>query len=110
MAPFRWTARLVTAALAVSLFAQNAAAITSAEVMNKMSKDERFGYVTGLVDMLAYQTALAGHGKDAVCIVSAFYRKDRQQNWQRLYDAFARFGDRRPEAIVTLIAKNACGI
>jgi hypothetical protein len=109
MAPFRFPS-VVFVALALCLGAiKPAAAITAGEVMKKMSEQERFGYLTGLIDMLAYQMSVAGDEKNAACIIGAFYRDGREQNMASMLSAFERFPDRRPEAIVTVVVKKACG-
>ena len=95
-------------ALAAWFVAQPASAITAEDVMKKMSKDERFGYLTGLIDMLAYQMAAAGNGPLSACIYNTFYRDQSNQAFERLYSAFDQFPDKSPEIIVTLLAKKVC--
>jgi hypothetical protein len=108
MAPFR-SLKVFAAMSALCAFtACPAAAITAGEVLKKMSAEERFGYLTGLIDMLAYQLSLSGDEKNASCIISAFYRDGREQNLASLLNALERFPDRRPEAIITVVAKKAC--
>jgi hypothetical protein len=90
---------------------RNAAAITAQDVTEKMSHDQRFGYLTGLIDMTMYQTALSGNRTRAQCIYDAFYTKNAAQDdpWRRLNDALREFGDKRPESIVVLLIQKICG-
>jgi hypothetical protein len=102
--------RASIAALAVILTEQSAAAVTADDVMKKMSRDERFGYVSGLIDMLSYQIALSGDKSRAKCVTDAFFRKkEDNEAWQKLVAAFERFPDRSAEAIVFVLMKQACG-
>jgi hypothetical protein len=55
-----------------------AGAVTAKDVLKKMGDKERFSYVTGLVDMLSYQSVLAGNRDRAECISNEFYKKTEQ--------------------------------
>jgi hypothetical protein len=111
MASFRRVSRVAAAsvsALALLVSVQVAMAITAEDVMKKMSKEERFSYLTGLIDMLAYQTAAAGNSAKASCINNVYYRDGKDVAWKNLYDAFDNFSDRQPAIIVALLVKKAC--
>lgn len=112
MAPF-WRFSAVLHTVVFTLFflvgAHAAVAITAQDVMGKMDERQRFGYLSGLVDMLAYQAALAGNGERANCITDSYYRGGKDKAWPRLYAALEKFGDKRPESIVVLLARKACG-
>jgi hypothetical protein len=82
-------------------------AITAKDVTEKMSEKERFGYLTGLVDMLSYQSLLAGDRKRAECVSSAFYKTDGTQ--KQIVDALYSLPDKAPEGIVILVINRACG-
>ena len=106
-------ARKCVAALLVltGVYTFPALAITSKEVMSKMSEDERFGYLTGLIDMLAYHAGMAGNTARVKCIVDAYYRdpKPTSAAWSKLYKALDRFHDKQPATVVALLAEQACG-
>jgi hypothetical protein len=106
------TAVVVAAALlaAVPVFS-NAVALVSQDVTEKMSHDQRFGYLAGLVDMNAYQAALSGNKERAKCIVDAFYANASKDDdpWRRLLDALRQYPDKRPESIVVLLIQKTCG-
>ena len=108
MGPFR---HVIGAAMTAGLFAmtiQCAFAITAKDVMEKMTEKERFGYVTGLVDMLSYQSLLAGNRQRAQCIADAFYGK-KNETWQTLFAVFGKHPDKAPEGLVTVVMNHACG-
>lgn len=85
----------------------NAMALTAQDVMQKMSTTERFGYLTGLVDMLSYQYVLAGDRKRAKCITAKFYDDKAMQS--RIFKVFERYPDKAPEGIMVLLMNKACG-
>lgn len=94
--------------LSFCLSAQTASAITAGDVMEKMTEKERFGYLSGLVDMLSYQALLSGDQPRAKCMVDHFYgRKDK--SWASVFAAFGRYPDKAPEGLVVLLARKACG-
>lgn len=82
-------------------------AITAKDVLDKMSKEERVGYLTGLIDMLAYKELLAGDKAYAQCLSDAFY-KDKTMG-ERIYSTLAAYPDKAPEGLVYLLFKKACG-
>lgn len=76
--------------------------------MKKMSKDERFSYLSGLIDMLSYQMAIGGSAPKAACVGETYYGGGKDLAWRNLYEALDTFSDKRPEIILTLLAKKAC--
>lgn len=98
---------VAAAALLLAACAGPAMAITARDVTEKMSKEQRFSYLTGLVDMLAYQSILAGNNAHAKCIVDKFY--DDKSVLGLVYAALDKFPDRAPEGLVVLIMKKQCG-
>ncbi len=86
-------------------------ALTAKDVTEKMSKDERSGYLSGLIDMRATVAALSGDPNLPRCIHEAFYGKSGADNdgWAKLYDAFAQFPDNEASTIIFLIVKKTCG-
>jgi hypothetical protein len=98
-----------TVLLIAPLFvSSSAAAITAKDVMEKMSKEERFGYLTGLADMLSYQYVLAGDRPRAECISKEFYSK-KEETWKRVYNALEAFPDKAPEGLIVVLMKKSCG-
>lgn len=98
-----WAAVLAVFVLAV----HPAAAITARDVMEKMEQKERYGYLTGLVDMMSYQTLLAGDKTRAECISKAFY--SRNDMTTRILETFSKYPDRAPEGLIVVLMKRECG-
>ena len=73
-------------------------AITAKDVLEKMGDKERFGYVTGLVDMLSYQAVLANDRSRAECIVNEFYNKT-DATWRLLTATFERYPTSHPKGL-----------
>lgn len=94
--------------VSVCLASSPAMAITAKDVMEKMSKEERFGYLTGLADMLSYQYVLAGNRARAECISKEFYSK-KEETWKRVYNALEAFPDKSPEGLIVVLMKKSCG-
>jgi hypothetical protein len=82
-------------------------AITAKDVTEKMTEKQRFGYVTGLIDMLAYQHLLSGNRDRSQCISDAFYGK-KDETWHKLFELFGRFPDKAPEGLVVVLMNRAC--
>lgn len=95
---------------AAGLISSAAAALTAQDVTGKMSQEQRFSYLTGLIDMSMYQAALSGDPARAQCIYDAFYTAPGKDSnpWRRFDDALRQFGDKRPEAILTLLIQKIC--
>lgn len=85
-----------------------AMALTVEDVMKKMGRDERFGFISGLVVMLAYQTSAAGDRAKADCISDAFYGGAKEKSWERMYEVFDKYPDKRPEILVSVLANQLC--
>ena len=85
-----------------------ARAVTAKDVLEKMTDKERFGYVTGLVDMLSYQSILAGNRVRGQCISDTFY-KNPKESWPSLMAMFDSYSDKAPEGLVVVHMNRACG-
>jgi hypothetical protein len=87
--------------------AHPAAAITASDVMDKMDQKQRFGYLSGLVDMMSYQALLAGDRARAECISNAFYKRNDMS--MRILEAFGKYPAKAPEGLVVVLMKRECG-
>ena len=85
-------------------------AITAKDVMEKMSKQDRFNYLTGLIDMRAFVAAQSGDAALPKCIYDLYYRDQESSAWVALFDALAKFPDKQPATIVFLLTQKACAI
>jgi hypothetical protein len=75
-----------------------------------MSKQDRYNYLTGLIDMRAYAAAQSGDAKMPKCIYDAYYRNgdNGKEAWAKLLAALEQFPKEEPSAIVFLLTKKAC--
>lgn len=113
IAKFRFRSIPAIALLAISIpvVSSPCAALTARDVTEKMTKDERSGYLSGLIDMRATMAGLSGDANLPRCIHDAFYSKTggNADGWAKLYDAFAQFPAKDAPTIVYLIVKKTCG-
>lgn len=93
--------------LAMTYAHGTAQAITADDVLEKMGDKERWGYLTGLIDMMSYQEVLAGNEARAQCISDWFYNQD--ETVPRIFATLSRYSNLAPEGILIQMAKNACG-
>lgn len=105
MAPFRHS---IVLAVLLSGIGSSAAALTAEDVTKKMNSDQRVGYLTGLIDMLAYQTAASGNRDRGSCITDRFYRERKEDSWARLRDVLDKFSDKPPEVLLAILADQLC--
>lgn len=85
-------------------------AITASDVLEKMSPEQRSGYLTGLVDMYAFQSAQAGDTAHSKCVNDRFYRSETDADpWPGVVDALRQFPDKQPATILFLLMKKTCG-
>jgi imidazolonepropionase-like amidohydrolase len=108
MAPFRCLLTVVGVVIATFAPMRSASSITAEDVMKKMSKEERFSYLTGLVDMLTFNAAESGNDAKAKCLTNAFYRDEKNAAWKSLYDAFDKSPGRPPASLMAVVAKQVC--
>jgi len=83
--------------------------MTAGVVMEKMPALERIAFVAGVVEGLAY-ARYSKDGKQTAgmsCIYSWFY--DKKDRIQDVYQAFNRFKEHMPGAIVAAMVAKECG-
>lgn len=99
---------VLTLCLTAGLMAYRAHAMTAEDVLKKMNHDQRFSYLTGLIDMLAYQTAASGNRDKGNCIINAFFREQKEASWRKLNEVLEQYTDKRTEILVTVLANQLC--
>lgn len=104
-------ARIVPAALATLCLAAPAEAtdFSAKAVMEKMQANERFPYIAGVIEGLAYSRFVRDGKKTEGmgCIYDWFYEKHETINL--IYAAFGQYPDYTPAAVINALAKKACG-
>jgi hypothetical protein len=105
--------RRMLAACALSAFSIFAAfpamAITARDVTEKMSKDDRYNYLTGLIDMRAFQAAQSGDTAFSKCVNDAYYRDKEGGAWTAVFESLQKFPDRQAATIIFLLTQKMCG-
>lgn len=95
----------------LSLASQPAAArdFTAGVVLDEMKPAERYGYLAGIVEGLAYARYRADSKDTAgmACIYGWFYGEEDAPT--KIEAAFARFRDLTPGAIVAALLQRRCG-
>ena len=99
--------RCAAALIFLSLSITPVAALTSEEVMTKMSKDQRSGYLAGAIEMAAFMNHAEGRRERAQCVLNLFFGDDVEP---LLFDkTLATFKDRQAMPVIHLIIKRECG-
>jgi hypothetical protein len=107
---YKRNARNALAVLPLMLFPMNANAtdFTAGVVMEKMNEAERFQYLAGVIEGLAYSRYMKdGKKADGMkCIYQWFYK---QGTASKIEAAFKRFHDYLPGAVVAAMVEKECG-
>ena len=88
--------------------AANATDFTAKVVMEQMTEEQRYSYLAGVVEGLAY-ARYAKDGKQADgmnCIYDWFYSNPKVTDL--IYAAFGQYPDYTPGAVVSALAKRKC--
>ena len=89
---------------------ESAKAQNAGDIMNKMSSDERNGYIAGVVEGLAYSRWLRDRpNSDGMkCVYDWFYdSKDKEK--LEMYDWFERHPDKHVGPLMFVLIKKECG-
>ncbi len=92
------------------LGASQAQDLTAGFVMENLERDDRFLYVSGVVEGLAYARYIddgRNPGQGMRCIYEWFH--DRDETVEKIYSAFEQFPEHTPGAIVAALAEQECG-
>lgn len=89
--------------------ASHAQDLTAGVVMDKMNADQRIGYISGIVEGLAYMRfAKDGDEEPGMkCIYQWFYEKDG--TLRMIHQAFEYFKDDMPGAVIAAMVEKECG-
>ncbi len=101
---------MILSVAAFTSLGQEAKALTADDVLNKMNADQRFGYISGVVEGLAYSRWVADKPDDTgmTCIYDWYYqgeeaRSNQVDGWLR------RHLDKPVGALLYVLIKKECG-
>lgn len=86
--------------------------LSSHGLLSKMTPEERYSFVAGVVEGVAFHRYTIGNKDKAAmeCVYDWFYEKhDGQRTIDLIYVAFGKFPDYPPAAVVAALAKRKCG-
>jgi len=94
----------------VGVNVHQAKALTANEVMNKMNSDQRFGYISGVVEGLAYSRWLRDKpDRDGMDCIFNWYLKGKGRDWNNVSSWFSRHPDKPVGALLYVLIKKECG-
>ncbi|MEP5730829.1 MAG: hypothetical protein ABJL67_15835 [Sulfitobacter sp.] len=88
----------------------SADALTADDVLNKMSDEQRHGYVSGMVDAFAFARWQANKPDKTgmQCIYNWYYSGDADTK-RKIYAWFERHLDKHADALLFVLVKKECG-
>jgi hypothetical protein len=81
-------------------------ALTGADVLQKMSADERSGYLAGNIDMAAQLIFRDGKHERSTCIFNWYYKGG---GVAQVLQALERFKDKQVQPVIYALIDRACG-
>jgi len=100
---------MILATAALLAVGKDAAALTADDVLNKMTGDERFAYVSGLVDGLAYARWLSDKPDETgmQCIHNWYYQGGEERS-NLVHQWFSRHLNKPADALLYVFIKREC--
>lgn len=98
------------AVIAIAGGASNAEDLSAGTVLERMEPKERYTYVAGIVEGLAYARFVSDGREEEPgmrCIYDWFYGEDGSV--ETIWSAFARFPDHLPGAVTAALVERRCG-
>jgi len=102
----QYVGRCAAALFALSLSAAPAAALTGEDVMTKMGKDERNGYLAGAVEMAAFIAHHQGDSERSSCIMDWFFGGGNGP--EEIVQALNHFKDRQAHPVLFVLMNRTC--
>ena len=91
--------------------AAQAQALNAGAVMDNMSSDQRVGYVSGVIEGLAYARFVRDKpSEEGMKCIYDWYYKDNAERWKTtLFPMFERHRDKPVGVILHVLTKKKCG-
>lgn len=86
--------------------------LSAHRILSKMSHEERYPFVAGIVEGIAFHRYTVGNKDKAAmdCVYDWFYKgHSGQRTIDVIYAAFGQYPDYPPAAIVEALARKKCG-
>lgn len=101
---------VIAIALTATVLNSPALAITAGEVLQRMTDRERFGYITGAVDLAIHLEQVSAKGPTARsnCIQNWYYGKDAPGPRQ-VVSMFSTNQERTAVGLIKILIDRACG-
>ncbi len=85
-------------------------ALTADDVLNKMSNDQQHGYISGMVDGLAYARWLQDKpDSTGMQCIYGWYYSGKKEKWALIHQWFERHLDKPVDALLYVLIKKECG-
>ena len=88
----------------------SASAFPAKEVMETFERRDRIQYLTGLVDMAAFQSHLQGDDERGQCILDWFYKPEPLSKLDYIERVFTSYPDKSASEIIEVLARRECGL
>lgn len=86
---------------------QSAYAITAGDVVDRMTFDERFAWMSASVETMGFLYAKNGEKQKSVCIIDWYFKQDGAT--EELIAVFENHKDLPAVGIIDIVAKRHCG-
>ena len=102
---------MILASVAFLAGGKDAAALTAGEVLENMSSEERFHYVSGVVEGLAFARWLADDRDDTgmQCIWDWYLGSDQRERFNAQMDWFEQHPDQQVSTLMYALIREECG-
>jgi hypothetical protein len=108
--PKACAAAVVAACFVSSSEAMADSKMTAGTIMAKMSSEQRFSYVSGMVDAFAYARFMAdGKKEDGLKCIYAWFYSGTGEGMLQVVQAFERYPEYPPGPVVWALLKKTCG-
>ena len=92
----------------IIVIAHPAFAVTAGDVLDKMTDNERGGYLNGAVEMAMYNAVTQGNGKKSECILNWYY-KSNGKGARDVVATFDKYKDKSAVMLIQALIDRECG-